>query len=97
MFFFYLYGDHRDLHVLTPSFPTLRSSDLRLQQLGDSQRLRVALALDEDAAVGAMASPVRRVSCAWAAPAETTMTSLDRKSTRLNSSHKCATRMPSSA
>src|SRR3546814_2672213 len=27
-FFFYLYGDHRDLPVLTHSFPTLRSSDL---------------------------------------------------------------------
>src|SRR3546814_15526915 len=26
--FFYLYGDHRDLHVLTHSFPTRRSSDL---------------------------------------------------------------------
>src|SRR3546814_20229790 len=25
--FFYLYGDHRDLHVLTHSFPTRRSSD----------------------------------------------------------------------
>src|SRR3546814_2888086 len=24
----YLYGDHRDLHVLTHSFPTRRSSDL---------------------------------------------------------------------
>src|SRR3546814_10385854 len=30
MFFvFYRYGDHRDLHVLTHSFPTRRSSDLR--------------------------------------------------------------------
>src|SRR3546814_14396172 len=29
MFFFFIgYGDHRDLHVLTPSFPTRRSSDL---------------------------------------------------------------------
>src|SRR3546814_13932400 len=28
MFFFYLSGDHRDLHVLTHSFPTRRSSDL---------------------------------------------------------------------
>src|SRR3546814_181954 len=28
MFFFSLYGDHRDLHVLTHSFPTRRSSDL---------------------------------------------------------------------
>src|SRR3546814_18875808 len=27
-FFFYLYVDHRDLHVLTHSFPTRRSSDL---------------------------------------------------------------------
>src|SRR3546814_20412763 len=27
-FFFYLYCDHRDLHVLTHSFPTLRSSYL---------------------------------------------------------------------
>src|SRR3546814_12709997 len=27
-FFFYLYGAHRDLHVLTHSFPTRRSSDL---------------------------------------------------------------------
>src|SRR3546814_259958 len=28
LFFFYCYGDHRDLHVLTHSFPTQRSSDL---------------------------------------------------------------------
>src|SRR3546814_6247717 len=27
-FFFYGYGDHLDLHVLTHSFPTRRSSDL---------------------------------------------------------------------
>src|SRR3546814_13414720 len=27
-FFFYCHGDHRDLHVLTHSFPTRRSSDL---------------------------------------------------------------------
>src|SRR3546814_8352013 len=29
IFFFEGYGDHRDLHVLTHSFPTRRSSDLR--------------------------------------------------------------------
>src|SRR3546814_18853547 len=29
VFFFYLYGDPRDLHVLTHSFPTRRSSYLR--------------------------------------------------------------------
>src|SRR3546814_4501065 len=28
LFFFYGAGDHRDLHVLPPSSPTLRSSDL---------------------------------------------------------------------
>src|SRR3546814_16553786 len=28
MFFFECYGDHRNLHVLTHSFPTRRSSDL---------------------------------------------------------------------
>src|SRR3546814_17497399 len=28
LFFFYGYGDHRDLHVLSHSFPTRRSSDL---------------------------------------------------------------------
>src|SRR3546814_6582900 len=28
--FFYVYCDHRDLHVLTHSFPTRRSSDLRM-------------------------------------------------------------------
>src|SRR3546814_6703955 len=28
-FFFEVYGDHPDLHVLTPAFPTRRSSDLR--------------------------------------------------------------------
>src|SRR3546814_17230576 len=28
IFFFYFYGHHRDLHVLTHSFPTRRSSDL---------------------------------------------------------------------
>src|SRR3546814_19488899 len=31
-FFFYLYGAHRDLHVLTHSFPTRRSSDLNLRE-----------------------------------------------------------------
>src|SRR3546814_19289256 len=29
VFFVYLYGDHRTLHVLTHSFPTRRSSDLK--------------------------------------------------------------------
>src|SRR3546814_16074662 len=36
-FFFYGYGDHRDLHVLTPSFPTRRSSDLLPELVDDVQ------------------------------------------------------------
>src|SRR3546814_13228939 len=42
-FFCYGYGDHRDLHVLTHSVPTRRSSDLRPGQL-DRQRLAVTVA-----------------------------------------------------
>src|SRR3546814_3899716 len=34
LFFFKGYGDHRDLHVLTHSFPTRRSSDLAAQENG---------------------------------------------------------------
>src|SRR3546814_17277597 len=36
-FFFELYGYHRDLHGLTHSFPTRRSSDLRLSSAWDSR------------------------------------------------------------
>src|SRR3546814_1912800 len=34
LFFFEVYGDHRDLHVLTHSFPTRRSSDLPTSPCG---------------------------------------------------------------
>src|SRR3546814_10051914 len=48
-FFFSGYGDHRDLHVLTHSFPTRRSSDL------DAHAARieggVGAAVDDDAVV----------------------------------------------
>src|SRR3546814_13495962 len=39
LFCFYGYGAHRDLHVLTLSFPTRRSSDLCLGWLGSSNRM----------------------------------------------------------
>src|SRR3546814_13233510 len=39
--FFLCYGDHRDLHVLTHSFPTRRSSDLHLFQVDLHNRLGV--------------------------------------------------------
>src|SRR3546814_18293581 len=44
-FFFYVYGDHRDLHLLTHSFPTRRSSDLVAQRMtvGDRHGVRGAL------------------------------------------------------
>src|SRR3546814_1424314 len=39
-FFFYGYGYHRDLHVLTHSFPTRRSSDLQLDLRFDKRAKR---------------------------------------------------------
>src|SRR3546814_13993146 len=42
-FFFQGYGDHRDLHVLTHSFPTRRSSDLDLEDREDPEHQRVGL------------------------------------------------------
>src|SRR3546814_6057510 len=40
--FFYSYCDHRDLHVLTPSFPPRRSSDLRTRAAGATATIRAA-------------------------------------------------------
>src|SRR3546814_11695553 len=46
MFFFERYGDHRDLHVLTHSFPTRRSSDLenKGQERQDDARRQIEAA-----------------------------------------------------
>src|SRR3546814_18163923 len=41
-FFFYCYGAHRDLHVLTHSFPPLRSSDLAVANIAVAYRRRVS-------------------------------------------------------
>src|SRR3546814_10677989 len=46
-FFFYVYGYHRDLHVLTLSFPTRRSSDLG-QTLAPRAALRLGDRAGED-------------------------------------------------
>src|SRR3546814_16759345 len=43
-FFFSCYGYHRDLHVLTHSFPTRRSSDLECLRVFDLARESRALA-----------------------------------------------------
>src|SRR3546814_20420140 len=39
LFFFYVSGVHRELHVLTHAFPTLRSSELRLPAVGQQDQL----------------------------------------------------------
>src|SRR3546814_11194617 len=41
-FFVYLYGDHRDLHVLTHSFPTRLSSDLLCTSLSNEAGVSVS-------------------------------------------------------
>src|SRR5438876_12191838 len=62
-FFFYCYGDHRDLH----SFPTRRSSDLYIRDVPDFPTAGILF---------------RDITPLLASPE-----GLDRKSTRLNSSH----------
>src|SRR3546814_20064354 len=83
-FFFELYGDHLDLHVLTHSFPTRRSSDLARPlrgPTGEANSLRLA-GRGVFVAISPWNFPLSiftgQVAAALAA---------DRKSTRLNSSH----------
>src|SRR3546814_15043405 len=92
LFFFELSGVHRDLHVLTHSFPTRRSSDLsgsRLRQVDGALFSRVdpapvtaprvlAHSAEMAAALGFSEADVITPEFAQV---------LDRKSTRLNSSH----------
>src|SRR3546814_15124819 len=47
-FFFSRYGDHRDLHVLTLSFPTRRSSDLVERHFGGDDEVLAARHLHHD-------------------------------------------------
>src|SRR3546814_9448773 len=53
MFFFSCIGDRRDLHVLTQSFPTRRSSDLGMQALSED-----ALDFAREGFVGDASGPV---------------------------------------
>src|SRR3546814_835145 len=64
MFFFKCYGYHRDLHVLTHSFPTRRSSDLRstqafmlLSRSASSKRLTGGSLLSSRVSAGASFAP----------------------------------------
>src|SRR3546814_18711235 len=86
--FFLLFGDHLDLHVLTHSFPTPRSSDLG--KLSPHHRRFTHGGQRGQCADGKPA--LRRILDA----AQIAQAFEDRKSTRLNSSHYCASRMPSS-
>src|SRR3546814_19173811 len=94
MFCLYGNGDHRDLHVLTHSFPTRRSSDLAVMARPDPRREEIA-AVDRRA-MGAIAVEEGRPSRAARIdeilperkrPARISQQRRDRKSTRLNSSH----------
>src|SRR3546814_11747679 len=61
-FLFEWYGDHRDLHVLTHSFPTRRSSDLATvgrEEIGGVPLLDV-LREHEDADAGPAAADLQR-------------------------------------
>src|SRR5688572_31630071 len=80
LFFFYYYGDHRDLH----SFPTRRSSDLVLvlsnsgKRSDDNAERLARLGLPANEHEGVLTSG----EVLWHGLQER-----DRKSTRLNSSH----------
>src|SRR3546814_3770242 len=76
MFFFYLYGDHLDLHVLTHSFPTRRSSDL-LGICNNYRILRIGRQGYEEGEGAALSRYVKRGNRARS------LYCVDRKSTRL--------------
>src|SRR3546814_12701820 len=98
-FFLYLYGDHRDLHVLTHSFPTRRSSDLTIAK---AEQEKANVYTKELFAYcrrfKEQGSQFRAIAGALAAKAVDSLPDglregaqalmpIDRKSTRLNSSH----------
>src|SRR3546814_15603264 len=93
-FFFLLYGDHRDLHVLTHSFPTRRSSDLiMLAHLPQDRSGVYLISFTRDMWVPIPGVGEGKINSAFARGGTPTLTDSvsallgDRKSTRLNSSH----------
>src|SRR3546814_12084913 len=91
LFFFVCYGDHRDLHVLTHSFPTRRSSDLCDQPklMGSGMNITVLFIHGEWLSAAAwdnFSSRYRACGYTCIAP-PWPLSEGDRKSTRLNSSH----------
>src|SRR3546814_3252422 len=90
LFAFNVDGYHVDLHVLTHSFPTRRSSDLSGWLALRIDTFAALLFVHGDEQLR-LAPPALQVNQAGQQEGRR-----DRKSTRLNSSHKCASRMPSS-
>src|SRR3546814_17324941 len=99
-FFFEWYGDHRDLHVLTHSFPTRRSSDLFLGRVDDALGDDIAFHdaakdVDEDTLDRrVLQDDLERRDDLFLVGAAADVQEIgregavqDRKSTRLNSSH----------
>src|SRR3546814_11643337 len=97
--FFEWYGDHRDLHLLTPSCPTRRSSDL--PAAGESNPSARPVKLTAFTRYGPRAASTRQRFLQYfpalraagidvehhALLGDDYVAGLDRKSTRLNSSH----------
>src|SRR3546814_15939866 len=83
LLFFECYGDHRDLHVLTHSFPTRRSSDLSPHR--NAPTAMPPVSADECRAIARPATQRGADNCTATENSDTS--SIDRKSTRLNSSH----------
>src|SRR3546814_13575350 len=93
LIFFECYGPHRDLHVLTHSLPTRRSSDL-LSPGSVDDHVAVGAGLRADACPlgagreAAAASPSQaRLADLGDRGVRADLDRSDRKSTRLNSSH----------
>src|SRR3546814_18092291 len=80
-------GDHRELHLLTHSYPTRRSSDL-FGLSTSALRLRERCEVVQIHGYLVMIGPERAREDRQRAPVERLgLIVLDRKSTRLNSSH----------
>src|SRR5690625_8046839 len=78
---FYYYSDH--LHL--PSFPTRRSSDL--SPPADPQALRASVVAPAAASTVVNRRTIPPTSSSWYMRVNTHVETIDRKSTRLNSSH----------
>src|SRR3546814_15669879 len=100
-FFFYGDGDHRELHVLTPSVPTRRSADRAAALASRSQHPLAQAILERASGDGIAVNPAVDFQSVTGAGAKGVVDGVelfigspqlfaglgDRKSTRLNSSH----------